>query len=73
MMNKIKQNDLLHLLGYVTKLALLDFNVVGGGFQKHRFIIHMHCRCDKICCERTTKQKKGTQITFFTLSLNYRD
>lgn len=26
MMNKIKQNDLLHLLGYVTKLALLDFN-----------------------------------------------
>lgn len=62
MMNKMKQNDLLHLLGYVTKLALLDFN---GGFffQKHRFIIHMHCRCDKICCERTTKQKKGAQIT----------
>lgn len=29
MMNKMKQNDLLHLLGYVTKLALLDFN---GGF-----------------------------------------
>lgn len=32
MMNKMKQNDLLHLLGYVTKLALLDFN--GGFFPK---------------------------------------
>lgn len=28
MMNKMKQNDLLHLLGYVTKLTLLDFNGV---------------------------------------------
>lgn len=28
MMNKMKQNDLLHLLGYVTKLVLLDFNGV---------------------------------------------
>lgn len=33
MMNKMKQNDLLHLLGYVTKLALLDFN--GGVFPKN--------------------------------------
>lgn len=24
----MKQNDLLHLLGYVTELALLDFNGV---------------------------------------------